>query len=102
MVMGIVFLVVTRRVVGKAIDTQRHRGDADDKSKTKELDGLRKQLVERIENLETIVCGVDLELNQKLHKLLDEQKLLTTGAAAVVVPPAVQVATPPAGMPAVA
>ena len=48
----------------------------------------------RLENLETIVCGVDLELNQKLHKLLDEQKLLTTGAAPVVVPPAMQVVTP--------
>jgi serine/threonine-protein kinase len=41
----------------------------------------RKLLVERIENLETIVCGVDLELNQKLHKLLDEQRMLATGAA---------------------
>jgi serine/threonine-protein kinase len=50
----------------------------------REIEGLRhdrKLLVERLENLETIVCGVDLELNQKLHKLIDEQRLLTTGAA---------------------
>jgi len=46
----------------------------------------RKLLVERIENLETIVCGVDLELNQKLNKLIDEQRLLTTGAPAPAAP----------------
>jgi serine/threonine-protein kinase len=61
----------------------------------KELDGLRserKLLVERIENLETIVCGVDLELNQKLNKLIDEQRLVTSGALAS--PPVAQPATP--------
>src|SRR5438094_5558905 len=33
-----------------------------------------KLLRERVENLESIVCSVDLELNQKLIKLLDEQR----------------------------
>ena len=51
----------------------------------KEFEELRKLLVERIQNLETIVCGVDLELNQKLHKLLDEPRVLTSGAP--VAPP---------------
>jgi serine/threonine-protein kinase len=56
---------------------------------------LRKLLVERIENLETIVCGVDLELNQKLHKLLDEQRVLTTGAPMEAAPaPASPASTP--------
>jgi serine/threonine-protein kinase len=45
----------------------------------KELEALRKErklLVERIENLETIVCSVDHDLNQKLVKLIDEKRLL--------------------------
>src|SRR5262245_58739495 len=90
MVMGIVFLVVSGRVVGKGIDAySKRRAERRDDAGDRDIDGLRKQLLERIENLETIVCGVDLELNQKLHKLLDEQKLLTTGAPSpvVVVPP---------------
>jgi len=107
MVMGIVFLVVTGRVVGKGIDAYNRPRSNRREAGGEDLDGVRKQLVERIENLETIVCGVDLELNQKLHKLLDEQRLLTTGAVPVgkapgmpvVTPPIV---TPPAGVPAVA
>ena len=49
-----------------------------------ELEALRaerKLLAERIENLETIVCGVDLELNQKLTRLIDEQRLLSAAPA---------------------
>jgi eukaryotic-like serine/threonine-protein kinase len=33
-----------------------------------------KLLRERVENLESIVCGVDFELNQKIGKLLDESR----------------------------
>src|SRR5450432_1814230 len=33
-----------------------------------------KLLRERVENLESIVCSVDYELNQKVMKLLDEQR----------------------------
>ncbi len=40
----------------------------------------RKVLLERVENLEAIVCGVDFELNQKLSKLIDEQRLLAESA----------------------
>jgi len=46
----------------------------------------RKLLMERIENLETIVCSVDLELNQKLVKLIDEQRLLTSGPSLAPAP----------------
>ncbi|HUQ01219.1 MAG TPA: serine/threonine-protein kinase [Kofleriaceae bacterium] len=41
-----------------------------------QLKAERKVLLERVENLEAIVCGVDFELNQKLSKLIDEQRLL--------------------------
>src|SRR5687768_3551293 len=46
----------------------------------------RKLLMERIENLETIVCSVDLELNQKLVKLIDEQRMLGPGTGEVPAP----------------
>jgi hypothetical protein len=46
----------------------------------------RKLLVERIEHLETIVCSVDLELNQKLSRLIDEQQLLPAPAGATSAP----------------
>jgi eukaryotic-like serine/threonine-protein kinase len=48
----------------------------------------RKLLVERIENLESIVCSVDYELNQKLARVLDEQKLLQTGEGIALAAPA--------------
>jgi len=84
MVVAIVALVMGSRVIGQGIEAVgKRRAARHDGGAAKELEGMRsdrKLLVERIENLETIVCGVDLELNQKLHKLLDEQRLLTTGA----------------------
>jgi serine/threonine-protein kinase len=92
MVVAIVALVMGARVLGQGIEAAgRRRAARHDGGAAKELEGMRsdrKLLVERIENLETIVCGVDLELNQKLHKLLDEQRLLTTGAAVVPAKPA--------------
>ena len=89
MVLGIVFFTTIGRVVGKVVDgrakARARRGEALDAGAARQLEGLlaeRKLLNERIENLETIVCGVDLELNQKLNKLIDEQRLLTSGIAA--------------------
>jgi eukaryotic-like serine/threonine-protein kinase len=38
-----------------------------------------KLLRERVENLESIVCSVDLELNQKLAKVIDEHRSLAPG-----------------------
>ena len=40
-----------------------------------------KLLRERVENLESIVCSVDFELNQKVAKLIDEQRSM------IIVPP---------------
>jgi eukaryotic-like serine/threonine-protein kinase len=43
---------------------------------TKRLSEENKLLRERVENLESIVCSVDFELNQKLAKVIDEQRSL--------------------------
>jgi eukaryotic-like serine/threonine-protein kinase len=109
MVVAIVLFTTLGRLIGKAIDGRtkvKTQGGALDAAAKKELEGLRterKRLVERIENLETIVCGVDLELNQKLNKLIDEQRLLTSGAMPAVVPlaavPAVAAAAAPSPAP---
>jgi serine/threonine-protein kinase len=48
----------------------------------KELEGLRQErklLAERIENLESIVCSVDYELNTRLARLAGEQARLESG-----------------------
>jgi serine/threonine-protein kinase len=41
---------------------------------TKRLTEENKLLRERVENLESIVCSVDFELNQKVAKLIDDQR----------------------------
>ena len=58
-------------------------------SDTKRLDEENKLLRERVENLESIVCSVDFELNQKLAKVLDEQRsrILLPGDPAVAALP---------------
>jgi hypothetical protein len=94
MVVAIVAVVVAGRVVQRAIESlsKRHATGLDGRA-AKELHGMRsesKLLVERIENLEAIVCSVDLELNQKLHKLLDDQRL---GLPAAASPPVGTAAT---------
>jgi serine/threonine protein kinase len=43
---------------------------------TKRLTEENKLLRERVENLESIVCSVDFELNQKLAKVIDDQRSL--------------------------
>src|ERR1044071_5324887 len=43
-------------------------------SDTKRLTEENKLLRERVENLESIVCSVDMELNQKLWKRLEQQR----------------------------
>ncbi len=61
----------------------------------------RKMLLERVENLEAIVCGVDFELNQKLSKLIDEQRLLAESGFRPPLPNSVPPGTsaPPATAP---
>jgi Protein kinase domain len=106
MVLGIVFFTTCGRVIMKIVERAKdrpHGPAALPAAQLKELEGLkaeRKLLVDRIENLETIVCGVDLELNQKLNKLIDEQRMLTTGAPMVAVAPAAAAASGSAAAPA--
>src|SRR3954462_3015469 len=55
---------------------------------TKQLVEENKLLRERVENLESIVCSVDFELNQKLAKLIDEQRALGPPAGETAAPAA--------------
>ncbi len=45
-----------------------------DPEEVKQLTAENKLLRERVENLESIVCSVDYELNQKLAKMIDESR----------------------------
>jgi len=51
----------------------KSRGGMDDEE-VKRITDENRLLRERVENLETIVCSVDFELNQKLAKVIDEQR----------------------------
>jgi len=68
---------------------------------TKRLTEENKLLRERVENLESIVCSVDFELNQKLAKVIDEQRsqlLPAPAVAAIAPPPATDGAPTPPGL----
>jgi serine/threonine-protein kinase len=66
------------------------RTSASGGKEAKQLVEENKLLRERVENLESIVCSVDFELNQKLAKLIDEQRALGpatgNGATAATAP----------------
>src|SRR5215468_6892953 len=73
----------------------RTGGGGGNSQETKRLTEENKLLRERVENLESIVCSVDFELNQKLAKVIDEQRSLilppgapapNAGTAATAVP----------------
>src|ERR1043166_5980639 len=68
----IIFLRGRQKLRERELELQKERlalpaGDLVDENK---------RLRERIENLESIVCSVDFELNQKLAKVIDEQRSL--------------------------
>ena len=65
---------------------------------TKRLTEENKLLRERVENLESIVCSVDFELNQKLAKVIDEQRSLVLPAGPTPGPTAAP-ASPPGTTP---
>jgi serine/threonine-protein kinase len=81
----------------------RHLAELEERrggTSAKELEAMkaeRKLLVERIENLETIVCSVDHDLNQKLVKLIDEGRL-SQPAPALPSPSASPVPSPSPGL----
>jgi serine/threonine-protein kinase len=64
------------------IEARSRGGGSLDDGEVKRLTEENKLLRERVENLESIVCSVDFELNQKLAKLIDDQR------SVVMLPPA--------------
>ena len=71
------------------IEAQKQKALPPGSDGVKSLEEENKKLRERVENLESIVCSVDFELNQKLAKVIDEQRSL------VQLPAAPKDATPP-------
>ncbi len=57
-------------------------GKPPDSGEVKQLTSENKLLRERVENLESIVCSVDYELNQKLAKMIDESRAALPAPAA--------------------
>ncbi|HEU4728435.1 MAG TPA: serine/threonine-protein kinase [Kofleriaceae bacterium] len=101
---AIVYLRNRHKIEERKLELEAKNGERDG-PETKRLAEENKLLRERVENLETIVCSVDFELNQKLARVIDEQRSLAlpaqtsgtagTGAAtAATAPAAVQVADP--------
>jgi eukaryotic-like serine/threonine-protein kinase len=57
------------------LEAKSRGGGADDET-VKRITDENRLLRERVENLESIVCSVDFELNQKLAKVIDEHRSL--------------------------
>ncbi|HEX4422728.1 MAG TPA: serine/threonine-protein kinase [Kofleriaceae bacterium] len=81
----ITFIVARARLEAKKLEYRRLELTAGGGSQGPEARRIiedNRLLRERVENLESIVCSVDFELNQKLSKLLDEQRSLAPGGEA--------------------
>ncbi|CAN5917981.1 hypothetical protein BH11MYX2_BH11MYX2_11600 [soil metagenome] len=74
----------------KAATPQNQLEDAE----AKRLRDDNKLLRERVENLESIVCSVDFELNQKVAKIIDEQRSFAPASKGAAVVSAKDAATP--------
>jgi len=71
----IVWLRSRHKLQERRLELEARTGGSDGRD-SKRLTEENKLLRERVENLESIVCSVDFELNQKLAKLIDEQRAL--------------------------
>ncbi len=71
---GIVYLRSKHKLAEKRLELEAKNGGSAKPQETQKLLEENKLLRERVENLESIVCSVDYELNQKLAKLVDEQR----------------------------
>jgi hypothetical protein len=89
----------TKRLEHRRLELTAGSGSAAQQQESKRLLEDNKKLRERVENLESIVCSVDYELNQKLAKLLDEQRSLaaSTGSSPDVVGEAAALVAPSGG-----
>jgi serine/threonine-protein kinase len=81
----IVYLRGRHKIEERKLELEARTGGAGNSHQTKQLVEENKLLRERVENLESIVCSVDFELNQKLARVIDEQRslLLPTGLVGV-------------------
>jgi len=61
----------------------KSKGQNADEGLVKRITDENKLLRERVENLESIVCSVDFELNQKIAKVIDEHRSMVLPAGAV-------------------
>jgi len=89
MMVAIAPFVFSGYAVKAWLEHRRSRLEIQRGGSKKELEGMkaeRKLLVERIENLESIVCSVDFELNQKLARVIDEQRLIASSPGVAVAP----------------
>ncbi|HEX3763405.1 MAG TPA: serine/threonine-protein kinase [Kofleriaceae bacterium] len=84
---AIVYLRGRHKLEERRLELEARTGGNSSSSETKRLADENKLLRERVENLESIVCSVDFELNQKLAKVIDEQRSLILPAGAGVTPP---------------
>src|ERR1051325_4444998 len=74
---SIVYLRGKHKLEERRLELEARTGGAGGNNKeTKQLIEENKLLRERVENLESIVCNVDFELNQKLARVIDEQRSL--------------------------
>jgi eukaryotic-like serine/threonine-protein kinase len=84
----IVYLRSRHKLEERKLELEARTGGGGNSKETKQLAEENKLLRERVENLESIVCSVDFELNQKLAKVIDEQRslMLPAGVPAPRVP----------------
>ena len=78
---------IKMRYQAKAEQKQLAAGPPQDSPEVKQLSSENKLLRERVENLEAIVCSVDYELNQKVGRLIDEQRLQAAAQVAALPQP---------------
>src|SRR5262245_42012333 len=89
----IVYLRSRHKLEERKLELEARTGGGNSKE-TKQLVEENKLLRERVENLESIVCSVDFELNQKLAKVIDEQRSLMLPAGMTPRVPSVNDPTP--------
>jgi len=90
---AVIYLRNRHRIEERKLELEARTGGSP--GDTRRLAEENKLLRERVENLESIVCSVDFELNQKLAKVIDEQRslLLPAGAGAGSTPSPPPIAT---------
>src|SRR5262245_8203441 len=86
----IIYLRGRHKLEERRLELEARSGSSS--SETKRLTEENKLLRERVENLESIVCSVDFELNQKLAKVIDEHR-------SMVLPPAQPTPAPSSSQP---